>query len=509
MVVDPVILRGATFASAAGGLTILARAERGFIPAILNGLRTASGRQVIAATAIPAPGTGQTLKLYQPIHQLFHVAMAEICCDTYGTPRLDPAKIDSAGLVVRRLAVDDNRNLTGQREAWCKVDDRIQGWMPLANNQLDLDPDPSKRPAQLKSGNAEIDSLLPIFAALAPGTESVTPFFPAPPDVCKEAKRTLLYGIIPVTSSEKSEAPPAQADFSAADLLNSLPFFLQDEPSRPGEAAKMLRPNTTITTADAGSIDLIVLTNALFQVQVEFDAFGTAPASVQFFNFLNGFTLVDDNAQPVNKLGDFLQNAATVLLAKTPGSSVRVPDHWPRFSPADRDQAVRLVKEVLRTRSAALLGGDARYQNPARQYTIRAFARLKRPDGCPPKLFWSDESVPFIIAPWYDNAGLPPVRIDLPDLNLDFLKSLKPNVAFSVPPSLFNTLQKDPRQSAQGKDSAGGGVTIGWICSFSIPIITICAFIVLNIFLSLFDIFFQWMLFIKICIPIPLPKKST
>jgi hypothetical protein len=506
MVEDPVILRGATFASAAGGLTILARAERGFIPAILNGLKTASGRQAIAATAIPAPGKGQTLKLYQPIHQLFHVALAEICCDTYGTPRLDPAKIDSTGLVVRRLAVDDNRNLTGQREAWCKVDDRIQGWMPLANNQLDLDPDPSKRPAQLKSGNAEIDSRLSIFAALTPGAESVTPLFPAPPDVCKEAKRTILYGIIPVTSSEKSEAPPAQPDFNDVDLLNSLPFFLKDDLS--GNASGMPRRNTILAPGDATSPDLIPLINALFQMKVEFDAFGTTSASVQFFNFLNGFVLVDRNSQTLTKLGDFLQNATNVLLVKTPGSSVQIPDHWPKFGSADRNQAVQLIKDALRTRSAALLGGDARYQNPARQYTLRAFARVKRTDGCPPKLFWSDESVPFTIAPWYDSAGLPPVRIDLPEINLEFLKSLRPNVAFSVPPSLFNTLQNDPKQTLQGP-SKGSGLTIAWICSFSIPIITICAFIVLNIFLSLFDIVFSWLLFIKICIPIPLPKKST
>jgi len=74
-------------------------------------------------------------------------------------------------------------------------------------------------------------------------------------------------------------------------------------------------------------------------------------------------------------------------------------------------------------------------------------------------------------------------------------------------------LQKDPKSSVKGEDSAGGGVGLGlmWLCSFNIPIITLCAFIVLNIFLSLFDIFFQWMLFIKICIPIPVPtpaKKS-
>ena len=37
--------------------------------------------------------------------------------------------------------------------------------------------------------------------------------------------------------------------------------------------------------------------------------------------------------------------------------------------------------------------------------------------------------------------------------------------------------------------------------------ITICAFIVLNIFLGLFDLIFRWMMFIKICIPIPAPPS--
>jgi len=57
----------------------------------------------------------------------------------------------------------------------------------------------------------------------------------------------------------------------------------------------------------------------------------------------------------------------------------------------------------------------------------------------------------------------------------------------------------------EGK-GGGSSVGIGWICSFSIPVITFCAFIVLNIFLSLFDLIFRWMMFIKICIPYPKAK---
>ena len=51
------------------------------------------------------------------------------------------------------------------------------------------------------------------------------------------------------------------------------------------------------------------------------------------------------------------------------------------------------------------------------------------------------------------------------------------------------------------KDEPSWG--IGMICSLSIPIITLCAFIVLMIFLSLLNIVFWWMAFFKICLPIP------
>jgi len=54
-----------------------------------------------------------------------------------------------------------------------------------------------------------------------------------------------------------------------------------------------------------------------------------------------------------------------------------------------------------------------------------------------------------------------------------------------------------------GPVSPSGGLNLSWICSFNIPIITICAFFVLNIFLSLLNIVFFWLPFVKICIPIP------
>lgn len=505
MVDHPVIIRPATFANAVGGVTILQRTERSFIPAILNGLKTDQGRSGLASTSIPPAGPGQNLKLFQPVHQLFTVAVIEVCCDTYGTPRLDPVKIDSCGLVLRRLKVDDLGNNVEQ--AWCKSADTIQGWITLTSVQQDWDPDPTKRPVQLKSGNPEIDLRLSQLHPLrVPMAESVSPLFVAPPDACQAAKRTVLYGVVPLTSTEVSEAAGGPPSFNPDDVMKTLPFFLL--PANNGRRPGVPTANATLVAGDKDRIELAPFVTALVQVKIELDAFGSSSASTAFFAFLNSFSLQDGAGKFLANLGDFLESAATVLLDKESGSSVQMPSQWPDFTDADRNNAARLAYACLQARSAGIVGGERRYQDPSALYRLRPFTRVKRSDGCPPKLFWGNESDPFKIAPWYDSAGLPPVRIDLPDPTADFLKSLKPNVAFSVPPKLFAAMQSDAKSAVQGAGSGGTNLGVTWVCSFSIPIITICAFFVLNIFLTLFDIIFFWMLFVKICIPIPSPKKT-
>ena len=74
---------------------------------------------------------------------------------------------------------------------------------------------------------------------------------------------------------------------------------------------------------------------------------------------------------------------------------------------------------------------------------------------------WSAYSEPFVIAPWYEGSGAPPVQIALPDVtDRNLLRSLKPNVAFELPPALQNLLlgksegparRKDPRAAARSR----------------------------------------------------------
>jgi hypothetical protein len=97
----------------------------------------------------------------------------------------------------------------------------------------------------------------------------------------------------------------------------------------------------------------------------------------------------------------------------------------------------------------------------------------------------------------------------MPDITRDSVKSLKPNVAFEMPPGLFNMLANNsPDAFLKGEAKEGGvGLGITWLCSFSLPIITLCAFICLNILLSLLNIVFWWMAFFKICLPIPVRSE--
>ena len=136
---------------------------------------------------------------------------------------------------------------------------------------------------------------------------------------------------------------------------------------------------------------------------------------------------------------------------------------------------------------------------------------------------WTDlhgEGVPGILSEqagaWFYKRNLSPLPEKLDD-GSERLKAcfaalervaLKPNVAFVVPPSLQSLLSGATKDLLDGKGSSSNlGLT--WICGFNIPIITICAFLVLNIFLTLFNLAFGWLFFMKICLPFPkIPPKG-
>ena len=130
---------------------------------------------------------------------------------------------------------------------------------------------------------------------------------------------------------------------------------------------------------------------------------------------------------------------------------------------------------------------------------------------CDPVL--SDPSHPFTFAKVFDpDAPARHLRIELPSIKLKDLRKYKRGIGMQMSPELNDVVNRLDFGQIKGifNDNkfvtGGSAIGIAYICSFSIPIITICAFIVLFIFLILLNIVFWWLPFIRICFPIPTRK---
>ncbi len=177
-----------------------------------------------------ATSAASSVTLYQPVQRIIHLALLDLTCDSVGYPRLDPKRVESAGIVIRRVirtgGVDD---LQSPPSAWMKSADGQFQWVALSKLQEHQDPDPTKRPL-LQSGQAALDSLLAQQALANAQTEVFTPAFVAPPAACDAAGHTFVYGVVPTASSDVATAPPSVPQYQSSTLSNlskSLPTLLK------------------------------------------------------------------------------------------------------------------------------------------------------------------------------------------------------------------------------------------------------------------------------------------
>jgi len=504
--------------------TIVKRTDQDFIAAVLDELKDeyreleeGEIRQTsVSDSSVNDGDKPYPLTLFQPVHRTFYLALVEAVCDLPGQPRVDPQRIEGSGLVVRRAnwkykkAEDGTRGWSkpSDQEGWLSQDNSIRGWLAFADKDAqDLDPDPSYRRPTLSVGNSHIDSILARNDD-SPYVESTVPLFVAPPEVCEATGKTILYGVIPVTDNESSEADPSLTEDWDTGLSHMIPDYLKKGPA------------TTMPTLGGSS------GRTLNKDDIK------EPALADFLNslrlFTRGLSLFDDDTAAEGLLaalakielpsdsstshGDkFFEKAYSVLVLGE-GGSITLPEKWPAIGKALAGKIEKGARSCLQKRVIQYASNQNRYSGTGDTYLVRAFVRVRRDDVCPPQTFWSVASGGFRIAPWYESGDVPPPTVELPDaFDGNFLKKAKPNVAFKMPESLFNTINSiDPEKLMEGDDSSQKTPTWGvqWICGFNIPFITICAFIVLNIFLQLLNIIFWWLPFIKICIPIPLPKKD-
>lgn len=510
-----------------------------FVTALAAALQRSDWPRFGWPASLPLPllaAHGAPRALFQPIHRRFNLVLLDTHCDVFGTPRLDPKKIDSMGFVVRRWAGADADAATpaafdapSNWLRWLERDGEPLGWQRIGDaRDADADPDPARRPLP-KTGHALLDARLAQQHAAAAG-EAVNKLYPLPPEVNAHAQRTLLYGLVPCGDAQR-KADAVAVDYSPArapgrardDFIAHLSPYLRREAER--------------TLPDAGGLfdaSWLDATQAAQPADAE-AAPGAAGLRAQFTAFVRQlaleFEIESARAAPLRALLDEVplrRRRVPLPLGQDPFEPIPSAAFWvacarlvsddnapavpmpERFGPLPQGFGARFADaalDLLQQRSAEARTLQGRFDDATALYAIRAFIRVRRDDGCSPLLVWSEHTPLYRIAPWYASTGTPQAKIALPPFDKASLAAMKPNVAFELPPSLQNLLAgNSPTDLLESKGKKGSEIGLGWLCSFSIPIITICAFIALNVILALLNIFLRWMPLVKICLPVPVKK---
>lgn len=529
MVGHPTILRGLALPGLAGDPArpvVLSILEQDFLPWFLGRLETPEGQaQLATRNALARRNPANEARLFQPVHRTFNIVAVEVACLTEGLPPLDPRKVLGGGVTLRRRVPAASgstpgvyRDLAAGLYGWMRQEDRVLGWRRVfstADPANAPDPDPGFRKQAAEGRNGRVLGRLPLDTnGTAEHRESHTPLFLAPEALCRKLGKTVLYGYLPVTSDERSEADgPPPAPFARADVAARLPAILWSAARRaatPAPDLPTLPPaNTTLAASQAAapSDALSTLLAGLRYLAQETGLFLEDEAgdpAAQLRTWLRSITVTLHGASGSSDFYSFLKAANTGFVERNPEvTSVALPVQWPAISEVLEAALTDAALTAVSARWTALSPGETRFQDPAARYELQAFVRVDRSDcGCPPKTVWTRPSIPIEIVPWFEGGEAPPPIIELPSPSA-LRGKIRPNVAFKVPEEIqkfMSGLKLDKLMDGEKpEDKAGWGM----ICGFSIPILTICAFIVLQIFLVLFHILFWWLPFIRICIPFP------
>ncbi len=162
-------------------------------------------------------------------------------------------------------------------------------------------------------------------------------------------------------------------------------------------------------------------------------------------------------------------------------------------------------------------------------FLIRCVFQRPNCDPLTPPLV-SEPTEAFQLTGFFDpDAPARPIRIGLPvDITPAGLRKFDKNAAFMISDALCGQLtrirdhltlgdlvlsvlpwpfHKDLPSAVGGTGAPctdqGNGASIGMICTLSLPIITLCALILLFVIVLLFDVIFRWIPYFFICFPLP------
>jgi hypothetical protein len=229
---------------------------------------------------------------------------------------------------------------------------------------------------------------------------------------------------------------------------------------------------------------------------------------------------------------------ASALVSDQPDPEEVQTDEGPELSPTALQQQIEAAAakvDILTAKVVRALEERVESDVPPPPFAFRVAKALRETEGdigwfvvrfvytrrdCgplhPPTL--SAPTQQFQLANFFDpDAPARPIRISLPiDTSPAGLRKFNKNTAFVISDLLCGQIQR-----AKGlglidlvlavlpwpfhKDLPSGGTgpcNLGMICSLSIPIITLCALIILTIMVSLLHLIFHWLPWFVICFPV-------
>lgn len=403
-----------------------------------------------------ASATAQ-LKLYQPGHGWFYLVVGSLVCQLPGLPdhALDLAAGDESGFVLRRLQEGEELALVGSES---------KAWRPLS--------DPSR---------------------LAPG-EELLPLFP----LCfrlGDHRRRVLAGMIPAGSQDALQAAPLGDQTTAPSDGKPPPAdALEEIQGRVTRAIERLhaQPPPSEQATEVSRFVLLDLADFLAQrVPAAWRALtagGTATgAAGRLVSFLREHGVEGASYAALLKgiLTAPLSTPFEVNLARADVSLLPLLDRLLQAA-LEEEMGISIAAVPVEVQDAETT-----------RYVTRLIYRRPQCGPAHPEVV-SSRSEPFVLAPYFDpDAPARPVRIALPfDASIKGLRQFRKSVKLVLSDAL--------RQKVKGIGDLGGIQGPGFDCggiALSIPIITICAMIILFVFLNLLNIVFWWLPFVKICFP--------
>jgi hypothetical protein len=514
---------------------------------------------------LPRNGSGiqptGSLKLYQPAHQRFYLVSACLVCRVPGLPdrTLDTANQERATFVMRRLRPsipgdfksdpadwDEYAFVTTPRgNSWQKVADSANPTADVlvpGEEQLPLfgvtyiEPDNRKR--RVLAGYVPVGKREAYLGAGQPSLDQDNP--PEPVDPRKAVLLSQVTdpwrSLIAIEAQTQLQVAPLSGNdrlsrqFQLYDQITLLSWYaLLDfadylEKYLPTLWSVILGQRAASDLSPAGRTLYATLLNTWYDDRGTWWSLLTALTTIQGWR-----TGLESATEPYA--------TQPPLPAVLPFDSHSLPP-WPDFHFLLSDPALaRLVDPLPGQASIDDLVVAALEHMPTATPPLPLAAQQSILDGAEPAWFVircvferpncgplmppvvSDPTPPFQLAAFFEpNAPARPVRISLPfDLTPAGLRKYAKNSAFVMSDAFCGMLDQirqltlvdlvmallPPPLHKDLPKPKGPCIDGGIVCSLSIPIVTICAFILLTIIVNLLNMVFKWLPYFITCFPLP------